>query len=74
MVLAGHDGLETGTMTTYTLVMFIYAGILSKGDSVTLTQISGFSSEESCKSAGIAAAPLVKGTVKEVRFACLPIR
>ena len=59
---------------SYVLVLYIYAGMLSKGDSVALQVIEGFTSEESCQVAGIHANELVKGSIKEYRFSCLPKR
>ena len=58
-------------MNTFILVMYIYAGAFARGDSVTMQVIEGFSSEVSCKAAGVAAKPLVDGSSKEYRFVCL---
>lgn len=55
----------------YILVAYIYAGILSKGDSVTLTKIDTFQTIEECQQAGISMKSLVSGSVKEFRFVCL---
>lgn len=55
----------------YLLVLYIYAGLLAKGDSVAITTIT-FGSETECRNAGEAAAPLVKGSSKEIRYICLP--
>lgn len=59
---------------SYVLVLYIYAGMLSKGDSVALQVIEGFTSEEACQVAGIHANELVKSTIKEYRFSCIPKR
>lgn len=59
---------------TYVLVLYIYAGMLAKGDSVTMQVIDGFTSEESCHVAGIHGNELVKGSAKDYRFTCLPKR
>lgn len=56
---------------TYILVLYIYAGILAKGDSVTLTNVDGFASQQACMAAGKASEKLVEGSAKEVRFVCL---
>ena len=55
----------------WTLVIYIYAGVLAKGDSVTLNNVSGFRSEAHCAAAGSALKPLVAGSAKELRFVCL---
>jgi|LakMenEpi03Aug12_release.lakeMendotaPanAssembly.Ray.scaffolds.fasta_scaffold15859_14 hypothetical protein len=56
---------------SYVLVMFIYAGAFSKGDSVALNSVDGFSTLESCQKAGQEGNPLVGGTVKEYKFVCI---
>jgi hypothetical protein len=56
---------------SWTLVIYIYAGMLAQGDSVALTHIQGFKTEQSCASAGNATKPLVKGSAKELRFVCI---
>ena len=55
---------------SWTLVIFIYAGVLAKGDSVALTYIPGFKSEAACAAAGSVSKPLVKDTFKELRYVC----
>ena len=37
---------------TWVLVIYIYAGMWAKGDNVTLTTVSGFTSLASCEAAG----------------------
>lgn len=37
---------------SYVLVVFLYAGAMSGGDSVALTNVPGFKSEASCVAAG----------------------
>jgi len=56
----------------YILVLFLYVGIFGDSDSVTVTNIPGFHSKESCMQAGKLAAPLVANTKKELSFVCLP--
>jgi hypothetical protein len=53
------------------LVIYIYAGVFAKGDSVTLDNVPGFRSEAHCAAAGNALKPLVKDSAKELRFVCL---
>lgn len=36
----------------YVLIIFMYAGILSKGDSVSMNNVSGFQTKELCEEAG----------------------
>ena len=56
---------------TWVLVMYIYAGVWAKGDSVALHSIEGFSSQAACQQAGEAAKGFVKETSKEYRFVCV---
>jgi hypothetical protein len=55
----------------WTLILYIYAGVLASGDSVALNHIPGFKTEQHCQAAGSAAKPLVKGSAKEIRFVCI---
>ena len=55
----------------WTLVLFAYAGIFADGDSMALTHIKGFSSEQVCIAAGNKTKDLVKNTKKEIRFVCV---
>jgi len=57
---------------SYILVMFIYAGVLAKGDSVTLHSVSGFKTEQACITAGKLGNRFVSGTTKEYVFTCMP--
>lgn len=52
------------------LVIYVYAGVWAKGDSVTMTTVP-MASEEICNAAGERLPVLVEGTAKEVRFVCL---
>lgn len=54
----------------WTLVIYIYAGALAQGDSVTLTSIP-MASQEVCETAGQELDSLVSGTTKVVRYVCV---
>jgi hypothetical protein len=56
---------------SFILVLFLYAGTFSKGDSVALTSIPGFATEQACAAAGQKAEALVKNTLKDSRFICV---
>lgn len=56
---------------SFVLVLYIYAGMMSKGDSVALTTIRGFATREDCVRAGENAKGLVANSFKEVRYVCL---
>ena len=54
------------------LIVYIYAGVMANGDSVALTNISGFKSQQECVSAGQTAQNLVSGTSSKVyKFVCV---
>ena len=54
------------------LLIYAYAGVLAYGDSVAMTTIENFPSEESCETAACGLPRLVKGTAKEVLYLCVP--
>jgi hypothetical protein len=56
---------------SFILVLFLYAGTLSKGDSVALESVPGFTTETACMTAGEKAQALVKYTLKEARYICV---
>lgn len=58
-------------MGAWTLVLYIYAGAFARGDSVTITNIDGFSSQQVCEVAGKQSEALVKNSAKDFRFVCV---
>lgn len=58
-------------MKTFVLVLYIYAGILANGDSVSIAPITGFKTVEECIAAGDKSIPLVKSSAKQLRYVCL---
>ena len=56
---------------SWVLVVYIYAGAFAKGDSVTITHIPGFTSEQACKSAAAPMNQLVDGSFKTIRTICV---
>lgn len=57
---------------SWTLILYIYAGVFAKGDSVTLNHIPGFKTEQHCTAAGsMAKSTLVSGSAKELRYICI---
>jgi hypothetical protein len=59
-------------MTTWILILCVYAGPWANGDSVSVTSVPGFGFEQECQRAGEAAKALTKGTKKETRYVCVP--
>lgn len=56
---------------TWVLVMYIYAGVFAKGDSVSVATIEGYTSPAACEQSGAAGEKLVKSSSKEYRFVCV---
>lgn len=57
-------------MSAFYLVIYIYAGALAKGDSVSMVSIPQ-PTLVACQQAGKGAEELVKGSFKELRFVCI---
>ena len=55
---------------SWVLVLYIYAGMLAKGDSVTMVTVP-MSSEVACQAAGNKSASLVDASTKVLKFVCL---
>jgi hypothetical protein len=55
---------------SYVLVLYIYAGVLARGDSVSMLSIP-MPSMEICQREGLKAEGLVRGSAKDLRFVCL---
>ncbi|CAB5221541.1 hypothetical protein UFOVP247_191 [uncultured Caudovirales phage] len=56
------------------MILFIYAGPMSNGDSVSLTNVSNFSSQKTCEVAGETAKSLAAGTYKVARYSCVEVK
>lgn len=69
--LLPSGNLCVGGVMSWILVLFIHAGVLSNTDSMAVTNIRGFSTEQACKEAGEKSRRLVSGTTKDVRFVCV---
>lgn len=55
----------------WTLVIYIYAGMLAKGDSVALTSVPGFTSKPACIAAADETKGFVSGSTKKIEHACV---
>jgi hypothetical protein len=55
---------------SFVLVMYIYAGVLARGDSVAIHSVP-MPSMEACQREGKRGEELVKGSAKDYRFVCL---
>lgn len=56
----------------WSLIIYVYAGVLSRGDSVAITTLPNlFLSQAVCEKAGIKAKSLVNNSLKEYRYVCI---
>lgn len=60
-------------MATWTLVIFIYAGMFAKGDSVALHSVPGYTTEAACAAEGKRGTDFVTGSSKEYKFKCFKV-
>lgn len=58
-------------MLEFVLIIFIHAGVFSGTDSMTMSTVGGFSSQQQCQQAGNIAKSLGNGTRKDVKFVCV---
>jgi hypothetical protein len=57
----------------WTLVLLVYAGALSDSDSVAITNVPGFFSQQECIVAGDESKKMVGGTKKVLQYKCFRI-
>ena len=55
---------------SWTLIIYIYAGAMAQGDSVTVTA-TPMATQEICETSGTALDSLVSGSTKVVRYVCV---
>lgn len=55
----------------WVLIIYIYAGALASGDSVSLTNVDGFTSQQACQEAGAQGKGLVSTSSKVYKFVCV---
>jgi hypothetical protein len=52
------------------LIIFVHAGVMSNADSMAMTSVSGFQSQQACQTAGEQAVKMTSGTTKAMKFIC----
>lgn len=57
----------------WALILFFHVGIMGDGNSNATTTVKGFTSEETCKVAGVKAQSMVRGSVKQAEFVCVKV-
>ena len=61
-------------MTTWVLIIYIYAGVWAKGDSVTLTTVTGFTTQDTCEVAAKNVMDLTENSTKITRTKCVEVK
>jgi hypothetical protein len=57
----------------WVLILFAHASILSDGDSMALTNVPGFFSQQECIAAGNESVKMSSGTTKAIKFKCFKV-
>lgn len=57
----------------WTLILFAHASMMSDHDSMALTNIQGFKSQQECVAAGNQAAKMAQNTFKVIKFSCVQV-
>lgn len=70
MIVAVRERIGVGLMSEWVLVIFIWAGPMAKGDSVSMLSVP-VASKHACEREGASAEALVRRTAKEYRYVCL---
>lgn len=53
------------------LILYVYAGVMAKGDSVALLQVPNFQTQQACVEAGKQTESFVTMTTKNLKFVCV---
>ena len=56
---------------TWVLIIYIYTGIFTRSNAVTIFAVPNFKDEASCIAAGKKTEELVKGSMPDHRFVCV---
>ena len=58
----------------WTLILFAHAGVMSNTDSMALTSVPGFRTQQECVAAGKAAEKMTTATTKAMKFTCVEVQ
>lgn len=58
----------------WALILFAHAGVMSNTDSMALTSVPGFRTQQECVAAGKAAEKMTIATTKSIRFQCVEVQ
>ncbi len=57
----------------WTLILFAHAGTMSNSDSMALTNVPGFRTQQECRVAGDEAKRMALGTTKVIKYTCVEV-
>ena len=57
----------------WTLILFAHAGVLSDKDSMALTNVTGFVTQQECVAAGELNKKMASGTTKVIKYTCVQV-
>jgi hypothetical protein len=57
----------------WTLILFAHVGMMSDKDSMALTSVPGFRTQQECVAAGKTAEKMASGTTKVMKFTCVEV-
>ena len=57
----------------WTLILFAHAGTMSSTDSMALTTVPGFSTQQQCVAAGDNAKRMALATTKVIKYTCVEV-
>jgi hypothetical protein len=57
----------------WTLILFAHAGVMSNTDSMALTTVPGFRSQQECMAAGKTSEKMTTATTKVMKFTCVEV-
>lgn len=57
----------------WVLLLFAHAGIMSDNDSMALTNVPGFFSQQECVASGEEAKKMASGTTKVIKYKCFKV-
>lgn len=58
----------------WTLILFAHAGMLSDKDSMAMTNVTGFPTEQHCIVAGDMAKKMASTTTKVIKYTCVQVQ
>ena len=58
----------------WTLILFAHAGVMSNTDSMALTSVPGFRTQQECIIAGKTAEKMATATTKVIKYTCVEVQ